>query len=106
MRVTTTVCIRAMRAATDRSASGPITITTTDGHKRLNPSEAFRQLVATTSDTIARASSSHFDTVGELRLALIAFKQTYNQSWIIERHGYRTPAQVRAEQLGRMLMAA
>jgi putative transposase len=48
----------------------------------------------------------HFDTVEELRLALIAFKQTYNQSWIIERHGYRAPAQVRAEQLGRMPMAA
>jgi transposase InsO family protein len=47
-----------------------------------------------------------FNTVEELRLALIAFKQTYNQSWIIERHGYRTPAQVRADQLGRMPMAA
>ena len=47
-----------------------------------------------------------FDTVEELRLALIAFKQTYNQTWIIERHGYRTPAQSRADQLGRMPMAA
>jgi putative transposase len=47
-----------------------------------------------------------FDTVEELRLALIAFQQTYNQSWIIERHGYRTPAQVRADQLGRMPIAA
>jgi putative transposase len=47
-----------------------------------------------------------FDTVEELRLALIAFQRTYNQTWIIERHGYRTPAQVRADQLGRMLMAA
>jgi putative transposase len=47
-----------------------------------------------------------FDTVEELRLALLAFKQTYNRSWIIERHGYRTPAQVRADQLGRTLVAA
>jgi putative transposase len=47
-----------------------------------------------------------FDTVEGLRLALQAFRQTYNQTWIIERHGYKTPAQVRAEQLGRMLMAA
>ena len=47
-----------------------------------------------------------FDTVEELRLALIAFRQTYNQSWIIERHGYRTPAQVRADQIGLTLMAA
>ncbi len=48
----------------------------------------------------------HFTTVEELRLALLAFKRTYNQSWIIERHGYKTPAQVRAEQVGLMPMAA
>ena len=48
----------------------------------------------------------HFATIEELRLALIAFKQTYNQSWIIERHVYRTPAQVRADQIGPTLMAA
>jgi putative transposase len=47
-----------------------------------------------------------FDTVEELRLALRAFQRTYNQSWIIERHGYKTPAQVRAEQIGPALMAA
>jgi putative transposase len=47
-----------------------------------------------------------FATVEELRLALIAFKGTYNQTWIIERHGYRTPAQVRADQIGPMPMAA
>jgi putative transposase len=47
-----------------------------------------------------------FATVEELRLALVAFQRTYNETWIIERHGYRTPAQVRADQLGRMPMAA
>ena len=47
-----------------------------------------------------------FATVEELRLALLAFKQTYNQSWIIERHGYQTPAQVRADQIGPMSVAA
>ena len=47
-----------------------------------------------------------FATIEELRLALIAFQQTYNRSWIVEQHGYRTPAQVRAGQLGRMHMAA
>ena len=47
-----------------------------------------------------------FGTVEELRLALLAFQRTYNQSWIIERHGYRTPAQVRAEQIRPVLMAA
>jgi transposase InsO family protein len=48
----------------------------------------------------------HFATVEELRLALQTFKQLYNQSWIIERHGYKTPAQVRAEQSAAMPMAA
>jgi transposase InsO family protein len=47
-----------------------------------------------------------FDTVEELRLALLAFRQTYNQSWIIERHGYKTPARVRADQIGQIPMAA
>jgi len=40
-----------------------------------------------------------FDTIEELHQALHAFRDTYNQSWIVERHGYRTPAQVRADQL-------
>jgi len=48
----------------------------------------------------------HFATVEELRLALSAFRQTYNQSWIIERHGYKTPAQIRDDQIGPMPMAA
>jgi putative transposase len=41
-----------------------------------------------------------FATIEELRQALHVFKNAYNQSWIVERHGYRTPAQVRADQLG------
>jgi putative transposase len=47
-----------------------------------------------------------FATVEELRLALQAFKETYNRTWIIERHGYRTPAQVRSDQLDQVPMAA
>ena len=47
-----------------------------------------------------------FETVEELRLALQAFKDTYNRTWIIERHGYRTPAQVRSDQLDQVPMAA
>src|SRR3954464_12727070 len=48
----------------------------------------------------------HFATVEELRLALLAFQRTYNQTWIIERHGYKTPAQIRDNQIGPMPMAA
>lgn len=37
----------------------------------------------------------HFDTVEELRQALKAWQKTYNERWLIERHGHRSPAQVR-----------
>ncbi len=37
----------------------------------------------------------HFSTIEELRQALLAFKDRYNQEWLIERHGYRSPAHVR-----------
>jgi transposase InsO family protein len=47
-----------------------------------------------------------FETVEELRRALQRFRETYNRTWIIERHGYRTPAQVRADQLGQVPVAA
>jgi len=36
-----------------------------------------------------------FDTVEELRLALLEFKERYNRHWLLQRHGYATPAQVR-----------
>ena len=39
-----------------------------------------------------------FDTVEELRLALHEFQRQYNETWLIGRHGYKTPAQVRQEQ--------
>ena len=37
----------------------------------------------------------HFSNVEELRQGLLAFKETYNQEWLIERLGFRTPAQAR-----------
>src|SRR6202008_4114989 len=39
-----------------------------------------------------------FDTIEELRAALIAFATRYNETWLVARHRYRTPAQVRAAQ--------
>ena len=38
-----------------------------------------------------------FATVPELVEALREFKRQYNEQWVIERHGFRTPSQVRAE---------
>ena len=39
-----------------------------------------------------------FDTIEELRAALVDFATRYNETWLVARHGYRTPAQVRADQ--------
>jgi putative transposase len=37
----------------------------------------------------------NFRTIEELRLALQEFRRTYNERWLVERHGHRTPAQIR-----------
>jgi transposase InsO family protein len=37
-----------------------------------------------------------FDTVEELREALLEFKERYNREWLCERHGHQTPAAIRA----------
>jgi putative transposase len=47
-----------------------------------------------------------FDSVEELRQALLAFRETYNTTWLIERHEFRTPAAVRQSQLSSMALAA
>jgi putative transposase len=47
-----------------------------------------------------------FGTIEELRLALLEFQRTYNQTWIVERHGYQTPAVVRAAQTAPLPVAA
>jgi putative transposase len=39
-----------------------------------------------------------FATIEELRQALIAFKQQYNQEWILQRHDCKNPAQVRQDK--------
>jgi putative transposase len=47
-----------------------------------------------------------FDTVEELRRALLAFRETYDATWLIERHGFRPPAAIRTEQLSPAALAA
>jgi transposase InsO family protein len=39
-----------------------------------------------------------FDTIEDLRRALQDFVTHYNATWLVARHGYRTPNQVRADQ--------
>ncbi len=47
-----------------------------------------------------------FDTVEELRQALLDFRETYNATWLIERHGFRTPSAVRQDRLSTAALAA
>jgi putative transposase len=47
-----------------------------------------------------------FDTIEELRQALLAFRETYHSTWLIERHGFITPAAARQKQLQPAAMAA
>jgi transposase InsO family protein len=39
-----------------------------------------------------------FETIEALRLALLEFAAWYNTQWLVARHGYRAPAQIRADQ--------
>ena len=47
-----------------------------------------------------------FDSVDDLRVALLDFRETYNTTWLIERHGFRPPAAIRNEQLQPAALAA
>src|SRR5215210_2118187 len=47
-----------------------------------------------------------FDTVEDLRRALLEFRETYNATWLIERHGFRPPNAVRKAQLQPAALAA
>lgn len=47
-----------------------------------------------------------FDTVADLRQALLEFRETYNAKWLIQRHGFRPPAAIRQDQLPPAALAA
>jgi putative transposase len=47
-----------------------------------------------------------FAPLEELRQALLAFRESYNTTWLIERHGFQTPAAARQNQLSLAALAA
>ncbi len=47
-----------------------------------------------------------FETIEELRQALLVFQETYNNTWLIERHGFLSPAEYRKRQLPPLAQAA
>ena len=46
------------------------------------------------------------DTVEDLRRALLEFRETYNATWLVERHGFRPPGAVRQDRLSTAALAA
>jgi hypothetical protein len=48
----------------------------------------------------------HFETIEELRQAMLTFREVYNTTWLIERHGYLTPEQFHQKQLPSVEAAA
>ena len=55
---------------------------------------------------LRRRRSPSAAPVEELRLALLEFRDLYNRSWILQKHGYLTPSQVRAKLTGGREVAA
>src|SRR4051812_36140971 len=47
-----------------------------------------------------------FETIEELRQALLGFRETYNTTWFIERHGFISPAAFRQKHLQPIATAA
>jgi putative transposase len=47
-----------------------------------------------------------FETIEQLRQALLAFREIYNATWLIERHGFIAPAAFRQKQLQPAALAA
>jgi putative transposase len=47
-----------------------------------------------------------FETIEQLRQALLGFQATYNATWLIERHGFIAPAAFRQKQLQPAALAA
>jgi putative transposase len=47
-----------------------------------------------------------FETIEALRQALLGFRDTYNTTWLIERHGFVSPADYRRQQLQQTAKAA
>jgi len=47
-----------------------------------------------------------FETIEDLRHALLEVRHIYNEQWIIERHGHRPPAAIRREKTVNIKKAA
>src|SRR5262249_29889356 len=89
-------------ATTTAASTSPTTSrtrSTSPGSSRVRPSCApegngvAERFIRTLKEQLLWVKS--FRTIEELRLALHEFRRTYNERWLVERHGHRTPAQIR-----------
>jgi transposase InsO family protein len=47
-----------------------------------------------------------FDTIEELLAALQTFKDDYNENWLIQQHGHRSPKQFKSDKMDKTPTAA
>ena len=57
------------------------------------------------ADLLREVTTERFDTHEALRTRVREFARTYNQSWLLERHGYRTPIEARRHLVRQPLVA-
>jgi putative transposase len=62
------------------------------------------RFIRTLKENLLRLRS--FDTVEDLRQALLGSRETHNATWLIERHGFRPPDAVRRDRLPTADLAA
>ncbi len=93
------------RSATTTAASSCQTTTRRNwsswGSNRVRPASGSRRATEGAERFIRTLKEQllwvrYFATIEDLRIALLEFKEKYNRLWLLERHRYRTPAQVRA----------
>jgi putative transposase len=85
-------------------ASSPAFVREPEGIPGSSPGTSVERFIRTVKENLLWVR--HFATIEDLLLALHAFKDAYNRTWIVERHGYQTPAAVRAAQLAPLPAAA
>jgi len=85
-------------------ASSPAFVREPEGILGSGPRTSAERFIPTLEENLLGVR--RFATIEELRLALHRFQETYNRTWIVERHGYQTPAAVRTAQLQPLPAAA
>ena len=87
-----------------RAPEGPVSSADITPWDRAEPDGCAERSIRTLKENLPWVRA--FGTVEELRGALLAFREIYNATWLIERHGFRPPAAIRNEQLSPAALAA